>query len=71
MIVGIITLELAAMQEIVQNKKKSNFGPKMLYLGILGCKFEKALTYFQHPQILQNATFRAKLKILIFGTKNG
>ena len=44
MIIGITTLELAAMQEIVQNKKKSNFGPKMLYLGILGCKFEKALT---------------------------
>ena len=28
-------------------QKKSIFGPKMPYLGILGCKFEKVLTYFQ------------------------
>ena len=42
----------------------------MPYLSILGCKFEKLLSYFQHPRICQNAKFRAKLKILNFGTKN-
>ena len=51
-------------------KKKTIFGPKMPYLGILGCNFEKVLSYFQHPRICQNAKFRAKLKILNFGTKN-
>ena len=37
----------------VQNKsknkqtKKSNLGPKVPYLGILGCKFEKGLIYLK------------------------
>ena len=31
-IFGINTLEFAEMQKIVQNKKKTNLGPKMLYL---------------------------------------
>ena len=42
----------------------------MPYLGILGCKFEKVLSYFQQPRICQNAKFRAKLKILNFVAKN-
>ena len=58
------------MQKIVQNKQKSIFGPEIPYLGILGCKFEKVLSYFQHPRIYQTVKFRAKLKILDFGTKN-
>ena len=41
----------------------------MPYLGILGCKFEKVLSYFQHPQICQTAKFRAKLKTLTLGPK--
>ena len=57
------------MHKIIQNKKKTTFGPKMSSLGILGCMFEKVLSYFQHPRICQNAKFRAKLKILIFRTK--
>ena len=40
-------LEFVEMQKIVQNKKKANFGPKNTYLGILGCKFEKLLTYLR------------------------
>ena len=39
----------------------------MPYLSILGCKFEKLLSYFQHPRICQNAKFCAKLKTLNFG----
>ena len=36
-IFGISTLKFAEMQKIVQNKKKKTiFGPKMFYLGILG-----------------------------------
>ena len=42
----------------------------MPYSGILGWKFEKVLSYFQHPRICKNVKFRAKLKILNFGTKN-
>ena len=58
------------MQKIVQNnKKKTNLGPKMPCLSILGCKFEKVLSYFQHPRIFQTAKFRAKLKSLTFGLK--
>ena len=34
-------LEFAEMLKIVQRGKKRNLGPKMLYLGILGCKLEK------------------------------
>ena len=45
-IFGISTRKFAKMQKIVQNKKKTIFGPKMPYLGILGCKFEKVLSYF-------------------------
>ena len=40
----------------------------MLYLSILCCKFEKVLSYVQHPQICHKTKFRAKLKILNFGT---
>ena len=41
----ISTLE---MQENVQNKKiKSMLGPKLSYFGILGCKFEKVLSYLK------------------------
>ena len=69
MIFGISTLEFAEMQKIVQNKQKSIFGPETPSLGILGCKFEKVLSYFQHPRICQTAKFRAKLKILDFRTK--
>ena len=42
----------------------------MPYLGILGCKFERVLLYFQHTRICQTAKLRAKLKIFNFGTKN-
>ena len=42
----------------------------MPYLGILGCKFEKVLSYFQRLRICQTAKFRVKLKIFSFGTKN-
>ena len=47
MIFGISTLKIAEMQKILQNKKKSNLGPKMHYLGILGCKIEKVLSYLK------------------------
>ena len=69
-IFGITPLDFAEMQKIVQNKKKTNLGTKMSYLGFLGCKFEKVLLYFQHPRICQTAKFRAKLKVFDFGTKN-
>ena len=69
-IFGITPLDFTEMQKMVQNKKKTNLGPKMPYLGILGCKFEKVLSYFQHLRICQTAKFRAKLKIFNFGTKN-
>ena len=68
-IFGITSLDFAEMQKMVQNKK-TNLGPKMSYLGILGCKFEKVLSYFQHPRICQTAKFRAKLKVFNFGAKN-
>ena len=42
----------------------------MFYLGTLGCKFEKVLSYFQYPRIFQNEKFLANLKILNFGTKH-
>ena len=75
MIFGITTLDFAEMQKKVQNSKKTNknktnLGPKMPYLGILGCKFERVLSYFQHLRICQTAKFRAKLKAFNFGTKN-
>ena len=68
-IFGISTLKFGEIQKIVQNNNNNNkkFGPKMAYSGILGCEFEKVLSYLQHPRICQNAKFRAKLKI--FGTK--
>ena len=55
MIFGISTLEFAEVQKIEQKKKKkekkekekSNLGPKVPYLGILGCKFEKVLSYLK------------------------
>ena len=46
-IFGISTLEFDEMQKIVQNKKEIEFGTKMSYLGILGCKFEKVLSYLK------------------------
>ena len=58
------------MQKIVQKNNKKKFGPKMSYLGILGCMFEKVLSNFQHPQICENAKFHAELKILNFGANN-
>ena len=71
MIFGISTLEFDEMQKIVQNKKEIEFGMKMSYLGILGCKFEKVLSYLKSTSTsLSNAKFRAKSKTLIFGTKN-
>ena len=55
----------------MQNKKEIEFGMKMSYLGILGCKFEKVLSYLKSTSTsLSNAKFRAKSKTLIFGTKN-
>ena len=47
---GISTLEFTKMEKNVQNKtttKKSNLGPKVPYLGILGCKFEQVLSYLK------------------------
>ena len=57
-------------QKKTTNKQTKIIGPKMPYVGILGCKFEKVLSYFQQPRICQNAKFRAKLKILNFVAKN-
>ena len=37
----------------------------MPYLSTSGFKIEKVLSYFQHPQICQNAKFCAKLKIIV------
>ena len=70
MLFVISTLEFTEMQKIMQNKQKSIFGPKMPYLGILGSKFQKVSSYFQHLRICQTAKFRAKLKTPDFGTKN-
>ena len=51
MIFGISTLEFAEVQKIEQKKtkekEKSNLGPKLPYLSILGCKFEKVLSYLK------------------------
>ena len=60
------------VKNCTKRKKKVNLGPKMPYLGILGWKFEKLLSYLknQHPRICHNAKFRAKLKILNLGAKN-
>ena len=68
MIFGISTLEFVEMLKNVQNKKKSNLGPKMPDLGILSYKFEKSIiifgiSIFEFFKML-------KLKILNFGTKN-
>ena len=70
-IFGITPQDFAEMQNMVpNNNNKKNLGPKMFYLGILSCKFEKVLSYYQHPRICQTAKFRAKLKVFKFGTKN-
>ena len=52
--------------------KKKNWDQNVIksYLGILGCKFEKVLSYFQNPRICQTAKFRAQLKVFNFGTRN-
>ena len=64
-------MEKNAQNETKKNKQTNkNNWTKMPYLGILGCKFEKVLSYFQQPRICQNAKFRAKLKILNFVAKN-
>ena len=62
---------LPKCKKLYKTKKKVNLGPKMPYLGILGWKFEKLLSYLknQHPRICHNAKFRAKLKILNLGPK--
>ena len=59
-IFGISTLEFVEMLKNVQNKKKSNLGPKMPDLGILSYKFEKSITIFgnQHPRIFQNVKIK-------------
>ena len=46
-VIGISTLEFAEMQKFVKKKKKSILGPKLPYLGILGCNFEKVLSYLK------------------------
>ena len=51
-IFGIVPLDFAGMQKIVQNKKRKIWDQ-------IGLKFEKVLSYFQHPQICQTAKFRA------------
>ena len=52
-------------------QKKIEFVAKVPYLGNLGCKFEKVLSYFKSvsARFCQTAKFRAKSKILNFGTK--
>ena len=44
---GISTLEFVNMQKSFTKQTKANLGPKMSYLGILGCKFEKVLSYLK------------------------
>ena len=46
---GISTLEFAEMQKKMCNTKKMNsiLAAKLPYLGILGCKFEKVLSYLK------------------------
>ena len=46
-IFGISTLAFTEMQKTVQNKNKLNLGPKMPYLSILGCTFERVLSYLK------------------------
>ena len=47
-VIGISTLEFAEMQKFVKKKKKKSIlGPKLPYLGILGCNFEKVLSYLK------------------------
>ena len=41
MLFGISTLEFAEMQKNCAKQKNIEFGTKMPYPGILGCKFEK------------------------------
>ena len=35
------------MQKFFKKKKKTILGPKLPYLGILGCNFEKVLSYLK------------------------
>ena len=60
-IFGITPQDFAEMQNMVpnnnNNNNKKNLGPKMFYLRILSCKFEKVLSYYQHPRICQTAKF--------------
>ena len=48
-IFGISSLKFAEMQKIVpnNNNKKTIFGPKISYLGILGCKFSSNLPKYK------------------------
>ena len=34
-------------KKLCETKKKTNFGPKLPYFGILGCKFDKVLSYLK------------------------
>ena len=46
------------MQKNVQNiNNNKNVEPKMPYLSILGCKFEKVLSFFQQPRICHLQSF--------------
>ena len=44
-IFGISTLEFAKSKKWCKTKAKSNFGPKLPYLSILGCTLEKLLSH--------------------------
>ena len=62
-IFGITGLDFPEQQKIVQNNNNNNnnkMGPKMLYWGILGCKFEKVLSHFQHLEIVKPQSFVQK-----------
>ena len=61
-IFGISTLKFAEMQKIVQNKKKKTiFGPKMFYLGILGWKL-KSIVIFSASSNLPKCNVSCKIK---------
>ena len=55
----ISTLEFAKSKEWCKTKAKSNFGPKLSYLSILGCTLEKVRCPIrnQHSRICKNENF--------------
>ena len=65
----ISTLESAEMQKIAKKKKKIKFGTKIA-LSILGCKFEKVMSYFKSASSNLEKIKIKNYKILNFGTKN-